>query len=43
MIEALAEDKEEGKGGVTVKAEAGATVNNYDIHGNNQVNTNKAD
>lgn len=28
---------------VTVKAESGATVNNYDIHGNNQVNTNKAD
>ena len=43
MIEALAEDKEEGKGGVTVMAEAGATVNNYDIHGNNQVNTNKED
>lgn len=43
LIEALAEDKEEKKVSVTVKAEAGATVNNYDIHGNNQVNTNKKD
>ena len=40
MIQSL-KRKPKGSDGMTVKAEAGSTINNYDIHGNNQVSTNK--